>query len=142
MKNNYNPAVLANQKKILIIISGIEEFKNKLSMENQNKLNDFFTKVKNLGIINYLIIDSVDNVKKFEYESWFKDSVNLSDGIWIGDGINDQFTLKVSVRTDEVRESVDDDFCFVLKRGKPVLVKYVREFETKLDSEDEMLEID
>ena len=142
MKNNYNPAVLANQKKILIIISGIEEFKNKLSMENQNKLNDFFTKAKNLGIINYLIIDSVDNVKKFEYESWFKDSVNLSDGIWIGDGINDQFTLKVSVRTDEVRESVDDDFCFVLKRGKPVLVKYVREFETKLDSEDEMLEID
>ena len=111
-------------------------------MENQNKLNDFFTKAKNLGIINYLIIDSVDNVKKFEYESWFKDSVNLSDGIWIGDGINDQFTLKVSVRTDEVRESVDDDFCFVLKRGKPVLVKYVREFETKLDSEDEMLEID
>ena len=48
-------------------------------MENQNKLNDFFTKAKNLGIINYLIIDSVDNVKKFEYESWFKDSVNLSD---------------------------------------------------------------
>ena len=142
VKNNYNPAVLANQKKILIIISGIEEFKNKLSMENQNKLNDFFTKAKNLGIINYLIIDSVDNVKKFEYESWFKDSVNLADGVWIGDGINDQFMLKVSVRTDEVRESVDDDFCFVLKRGKPVLVKYVSEFETKMDSEDEMLEID
>lgn len=105
-------------------------------------MNDFFSKAKDLGIINFVLIDSIDKIKKIEYETWFKDGFNASDGIWIGDGINDQFTLKVSVRTDEVRESTEDEFCFVLKRGKPVLVKYISDFTNKVDDEDEMLELD
>lgn len=142
IQNNYNSSVLSNQKKILLIINGINNFKNKLTLENQNKFNDFFTKAKNLGIINFLILDSIDNIKKIEYESWFKDNFNSGEGIWIGDGINDQFTLKVSVRTDEVKEDVDDNFCFVLKRGKPVLVKYISDFSINNEGEDEMLELD
>lgn len=140
-KNNYNITVLSRQKKILLIINGIESFKNKLSEENKNKIGEFFTKAKDLGIINFLLIDSIDNIKKVEYESWFKDNLSLGDGIWIGDGINDQFTLKVSVRTDEVKENITDDFCFVLKRGKPVLVKYISEFNIN-DNNDEMLELE
>lgn len=142
VSNNYNPSILKNQKRIMFIINGIDDFKNKLSIENQGKMSDFFTKTKDLEIINFILIDSIDKIKNIEYESWFKNSTNQSDGIWIGDGIDDQFTLKVSVRTDEVRESVSDDFCFVLKRGKPVLVKYVSEFNTQTNSEDEMLEMD
>lgn len=142
VSNNYNPSILKNQKRIMFIINGIDDFKNKLSIENQGKMSDFFTKAKDLEIINFILIDSIDKIKNIEYESWFKNSTNQSDGIWIGDGIDDQFTLKVSVRTDEVRESVSDDFCFVLKRGKPVLVKYVSEFNAQANSEDEMLEMD
>lgn len=130
VNSNYNLSVLKNQKKILFIINGIDSFKNKLTLENQNKINDFFGKAKDLDIINFIIIDSIDNIKKFEYETWFKNGFNQSDGIWISDGLNDQFTLKVSIRTDEIRESISDEFCFVLKRGKPVLVKYISDFET------------
>ncbi len=141
-QNNYNSQILSKQKKILLVINGIEGFKNKLSLENKNKLTDFFTKAKDLNIINYVIIDSIDNIKKVEYESWFKDNFQSNDGIWIADGINDQFTLKVSVRTDEIKESIDDDFCFVLNRGKPVLVKYISEFSKNESNEDEMLDIE
>lgn len=141
VNNNYNLGVLKNQKKILFIINGIDGFKNKLSVENQGKINDFFSKAKDLGIINFILIDSIDKIKKVEYETWFKEGFNASDGIWIGDGINDQFTLKVSVRTDEVRETVEDEFCFVLVRGKPVLVKYVSDFNAKEKEADEMLEL-
>ncbi len=142
VKNNYNTNILRNQKRVLLIINGIDGFKSKLSIENQNKVNDFFSKAKDLGIINFILIDSIDNIKKVEYETWFKEGFNSSDGIWIGDRINDQFTFKVSVRTDEVRESVEDEFCFVLKRGKPVLVKYVSHFTSVADDKDEMLELD
>lgn len=135
-KNNFNLNVLSKQKKILLVINGIDAFKNKLNLENKNKISEFFTKSKDLGIINFLIIDSIDNIKKVEYESWFKENFASSEGIWIGDGIEDQFTVKVSVRTDEVRQSVSDDFCFVLKRGKPVLVKYVSDFKMNNDDED------
>lgn len=142
-ENNYNLTVLSKQKKLLIVINGIDGFKSKLSVENQNNLEDFMRKAKELGIINFVIIDSVDIIKTIEYDSWFKDNFNPSNGIWVGDGIDDQFTLKVSIRTDEVKETVTDDFCFVLQKGKPVLVKYVSDFNIEGPNEpDEMIEID
>ena len=103
-------------------------FKNKLNDENKNKFNDFFSKSKDLGIISFVIIDSIDKIKKFEYDTWFKENYNNTEGIWIGNGLNDQFTMKVSVRTDDSKQNITDDFCFVLKRGKPILVKYISDF--------------
>ncbi len=140
-QNGFNLSVLSRQKPILLLINGINGFISKLSEENKLKINDFFTRGKDLGIINFVLIDSVDKIKKVEYETWFKDNFNPNEGIFIGDGINDQFTLKVTVRTNEVKETIDDDFCFVLKRGKPILVKYISSFENN-SSDDEMLDIE
>lgn len=128
LKNNFNANTLQNQKRILLIINGIDNFKNKLNDENKNKFNDFFSKSKDLGIISFVIIDSIDKIKKFEYDTWFKENYNNTEGIWIGNGLNDQFTMKVSVRTDDSKQNITDDFCFVLKRGKPILVKYISDF--------------
>lgn len=140
-KNNYNSAVLSGQKRILLLINGIESFKSKLKLENQNKLDEFFSKSKDLGIINFILIDGIDKVKKIEYESWFKDNFDSSDGIWIGDQFDDQFTFKISIRTDELKEQISDDFCFVLKRGNPVLVKYISDFSINSNS-DELLDLE
>ncbi|HIU40155.1 MAG TPA: type VII secretion protein EssC [Candidatus Aphodocola excrementigallinarum] len=142
VQNGYNISVLRNQKPILLVINGIEDFISKLSSDNKAKANDFFTKAKDLGIINFILVDSIDKIKKYEYESWFKDGVNPNDGIFIGDGINDQFTLKISVRTPEIKESIDDDFLFVINRGKPVLVKYISDFSINKDEEEDILDID
>ncbi len=142
VQNNYNINILSKQKKIMLIINAVDDFKSKLSDENKNKFAEFFTKSKDLGIINFIIIDSIDKIKKIEYETWFKENFNQGDGIFISDGINDQFTFKISVRTDELKENISDDFCFVLKRGKPILVKYVKEFDNnQTNTDDEILEL-
>ena len=104
------------------------------------KFNEIFEPAKDLGIIDYIIIDSIDKIKKYEFESWYKTCVNASEGIWIGQGINDQFTLKVSVKTKEMKEDVKNNFCFVIKKGRPILVKYVSSYE--LDENDDIEEIE
>lgn len=136
--NNYNNLIFRNQKPLIVVINGIDSFVSKLSDENKLNVSDFFTKAKDLNIINFVLIDSVSGIKKVEYESWFKEGFNPNDGIFIGDGINDQYTMKVSVRTQEIKETISDDFCFVLLRGKPVLVKYISSFNPILD---DMIEI-
>ena len=133
LKNNYNKDIFKNQKPIVMVIIGISNFISKLSDDNKNKIADFFTKIKDLNLMKFIIIDEIESVKKVEYESWFKDNFNPGNGIWIGDGINDQFTFKPTVRTPELKENISDDLCFVLTRGKPVLVKYVSDFEIDLD---------
>ena len=61
----------------------------------------------------------------FEYESWYKSSVNTNDGIWLGNGINDQFSINITQKIPEIRQEIPYNFCFVIKRGKPVLVKFI-----------------
>ena len=127
--NNYDINSLKRQKPILLVIFGIENFISKINPDNLVYIEDFFDKCKDLGIINFLIVDQVDSIKSIEYENWFKNNYVAGNGIWIGSGFEDQYLIKIITRTDEVKEDAPDDFCFVVNRGKPVLVKYVSEFK-------------
>lgn len=100
-----------------------------VSDDNKLKFADLFNKAKELGIINFILVDSIDKFKKFEIESWYKNCINNTNGIWIGNGINDQFTLKISQKIDEMKEEVPKSFCFVINRGKASFVKYIEEVE-------------
>lgn len=115
-------------KKFTCIIIGIENLKNKLSSVNLN-IEDMFKNVKELNIVNYIFVDSVDKIKKCEYDSWYKEYVNNNFGIWLGNGISEQFSLKINNVTKELRQEIPDNFCYVVKRGKPELVKYIENFD-------------
>ena len=132
-QNNFKREALLSQKPLILVILGIDSFITKLSDNNKKDINELFNKAKELEIINFVIFDEIAKIKKYEYEPWFKSGFNSNEGIWIGGGINDQFTLKPLVRTPELRETISDDFCFALVRGKPVLVKYITDFERELD---------
>ena len=57
------------------------------------------------------------------FESWYKPNVDLSEGIWIGNGIGNQFTLKVTTNSRVLRAEVDPGFGYVIKKGKASLMK-------------------
>ncbi len=127
--NNHNPNIFEDDAKITCIIIGIDAFKNKLKFENSSKFGSLFENSKDLSLINYIFIDSQDKIKKIEYDSWYKTVVNNTQGIWIGNGISDQFSLKINSVTKELRQEIPDNFCYVVKKGKAELVKYVEDFE-------------
>lgn len=129
---NYNKSIFENKKPIYCIIIGIDNFKNRLSSDNKTKFGELFTNSKELGIINFILVDSVDKIKKIELETWYKNCVNNNNGIWIGNGINDQFSLKVTQKIDAMKENVPIGFCFVINKGKAEYVKYVSELNLKL----------
>ncbi len=131
--NNYNRDIFNNTEKIYCMIIGLDAFKNKLNDEHKKVFEDIFVKAKDLGIINYIFVDSVDNIKKSEYESWFKTCVNANNGIYLGNGINDQYTIKISQKIPSMKLDVPNNFCFVIKRGKPYYVKYVEVLNLKVD---------
>ena len=129
--NNYNKNIFANIKPVLCIILGVNNFQNKLNEENKNHFNVIFENITDMGIINYVFADSFDKIKTYEMEKWYKNSVNNSNGIWIGNGIDDQYFLKVTKRIPEVKQEIQNDFCFVVKKGVPKLVKFVSKFDLK-----------
>lgn len=129
LDNNYNRNVFKDEKQTTIVICGLESFRNKLSVENKARFGSFFDKVKEIGIINVIIVESVDKLKKFETETWYKSDINNTTGIWVGNGISEQFTIRLTKITKELREEIADNFCYVVQRGKPVLTQYVESFD-------------
>lgn len=131
--NGFNTEIFATTKKITCIIIGINELKNKLSEDLKTKLDDLIKKAQKLSIYSFIIIDSASEIKKVEFDSWYKECVDTSEGVWVGEGINEQFVLKINQRTEEMKLEILEDFCFVLKRGKPRLVKYITDFSSRSD---------
>ena len=129
---NYDKSIFEFKYPIYCIIIGIDNFKNRLNDDNKLKFADLFNNAKDLGIINYILVDSIDKIKKIELESWYKNCVNNTNGIWIGNGINDQFSLKISQKVEEMKEVTPLGFCFVINRGKAIFVKYVSKLDLKL----------
>ena len=124
-ENNFNKDIFKDNKKLLIFIIGINSFKNKLNSENQSNFSKLFTTASDLQVANYIFIDTVDKIKNFEYEPWFKSNVNKNEGIWVGNGIDNQYLLTITQRTPEVKEDIDYNFCFLVTRGKPILIKFI-----------------
>ncbi|MBR2828444.1 MAG: hypothetical protein IKE70_04360, partial [Bacilli bacterium] len=59
------------------------------------------------------------------FESWFKSSIDLSEGIWLGNGIGNQFTLKVTTNSRVLRAEVQPGFGYCINKGKAVLMKLI-----------------
>ena len=79
--NNYSKDSLIKETKTTIMIIGISDLMNKISVENKLKFGDLFNFTKNMGVIDCIIVDSINQIKKIEFESWFKESVNIDNGI-------------------------------------------------------------
>ncbi len=127
-QNGFDKSKIPPLKPKLCFIIGFDSFKNKLNNNNKNKLSLLFEKGKDLDLINFVIIDNVDKFKKYEFESWYKTVINNTKGIFIGNGLTDQMTIKITKNDRAFREDIPDNFCYVVNLGRPVLVKYVEVF--------------
>ena len=124
--NSDDDAVLNNCQEINCVIIGLEEFKEKITNDS---LDDFFIKPKKMGKINFIIVDSTDVFRNFEYDSWYKTCINSSHAIWVGDGLADQYTIKLSKTPKETRDEYGNLFGYGVKNGNGTLIKLISDEE-------------
>ena len=110
-------------KTIYVLLIGVQTFLNKLDMNAKNEFTDLIMKSKEKGNIRYIIVDSIETIKNINFENWYKGNVDLSEGVWIGNGIGNQFTLKVTTNSRVLRAEVDPGFGYTIKKGKAELTK-------------------
>ena len=81
------------------------------------------SEAKNNGNIKIIIVDTIDSIKAINFEPWYKGNVDLAEGVWIGNGIGNQFTLKVTTNSRLLRAEVAPGFGYCVKKGKASLIK-------------------
>jgi len=113
-----------NQEKTFVcFLININVMLNKLSSIEKGKFTTLVDNCKKNGNIKIIIVDTIDVLKSINFEPWFKSNVDLAEGIWLGNGIANQFTLKVTTNSRVLRAEVAPNFGYVIKKGKASLIK-------------------
>lgn len=125
--NGQNEDALKSLPHTVYLIFGISNFLSRIGEEKSGMLSTVLENNKDLNVDSYIIIDTADKLKNFAYDSWYKNSVDDSEGIWLGNGVADQYVIKLATTPRELREEIPEQFGYVIKNGKAVLVKFIQE---------------
>ncbi|MBR4618270.1 MAG: type VII secretion protein EssC [Bacilli bacterium] len=120
---NYDRSVLSDASKTTVIIVGLSDFFSRLSVDKKNEVSRAISMIKDLGIYHLVIVDSSDKIKQQAYESWYKEAVDNTNGIWLGNGILDQYAIKLTSSPRELRGEMKPGFGVLVEKGKPYIVK-------------------
>lgn len=114
---------LPSFENITCIINSFSALMSNIAEDSKDKLKTFLERGESEYNINFIIYDSSSNFSTVAYENWFKTKVSTSDGVWLGNGITDQYVLKISNITNDLYEDIGDKFGFVINKGKISLIK-------------------
>lgn len=129
--NSGNIRAINNVKEVIVVIVGVDKFLNSLDYEQKQLFETILKLNKNSMKIHFVLIDSSNSLKKYEYEDWYSNSVDASYGLWIGDGFADQLTLKPSKIINEYYDSIGNNMGYILDNGGVDLIKYVEKIDGK-----------
>ncbi|MDF2820870.1 MAG: signal peptide protein [Clostridiales bacterium] len=105
------------------IIVGLKLLYEVLTEDGKDKLKVMLDKGEALYNLHFIVCDSVSNIATFAYDAWYKHHISGGDGIWVGEGIADQYNLKLSKVSNDLYSEIGNGFGYVVNRGKQSLVK-------------------
>lgn len=107
------------------VISGLQSILEGLSEQGRDELNTLLEKAELHYNIRFILCDSAKALSELSAAAWYRRHISGNDGIWVGDGIADQYSLKVGKLTNSLYSEVPLHFGYLVKRGKPTLVKLI-----------------
>ena len=111
------------EKTIFTLLINIQSYLNKIDPTEKVEFTDLITNCKPKGNIRFIIVDTIDAIKNINFESWYKGNADMAEGIWLGNGIGNQFTLKITTNSRVLRAEVDPGFGYTIRKGKAELTK-------------------
>ena len=88
--------------------------------------NDFYETLKTteeLGNYNFILVDNFSKLKNREYDEWYKNYIIGDSGIWVGNGINDQYLINLNVNGMDLVNNCGSSFGYAIVRETPELIK-------------------
>ena len=110
-----------NEKSAVCMILGLDKFINSLD-ETDTEFQEMLKKSESNTKMNFIIVENATKVKSHEYDDWYKEYLTGEDGIWIGNGIEDQYVFSLN-STRNLVNTCGPSYGYAIKGGQEVLVK-------------------
>ena len=96
---------------------------NKISDEAKEELLAVLLKGQSLYKVHFVLLDSESFYSSVNYGDWYKTHIAANEGLYIGDGFADQYTLKSNKISNSYYDEIGNDFGYVVHKGKTFLTK-------------------
>ena len=117
---------------IIVMIYGVGALKAQLSGDGVEKLQLMMSKTHGKLNLSFLAADDYRSSNRYCTEDWCR-----GNGIWVGDGIEDQIRLKYSKRSAVAGQTLDFTSGYVVEKNKIIFVKLLVSDQVQLEESDE-----
>ena len=118
-----NVVKINSNQNITLFIYNISKYFSLL--DDSKKFKDFLLKIKSKENIKVIMIDDFNKLRAFQYDDWFKQIINLGEGIWIGKGLTDQNLFKISIFSKEMTKNISNNMGYIITENNPILCKLI-----------------
>ncbi len=125
-KHEQNTQSLDTYRKTTVLVYNYEKFISKVGPTYKKAFEDMLARAKDLETFVFIFVDIPNNLKKYEYDPWYKNNVNNTSGIWIGSGVGEQTLIKANIPYRNNFKEISNDYGVVVHKGKPYLVKLIK----------------
>ncbi|MBR5662921.1 MAG: type VII secretion protein EssC [Bacilli bacterium] len=108
------------------IVVGAGSYKKVLSEAGQLIFNNMFNNIINSHKTIYILADDYNDIKNLKPETWF-DQIDLSNGIWVGNGLDSQSILSTNIMSQEDKKLRFDGIGYEINDGVYNVIKVVRD---------------
>ncbi|MCL1878771.1 MAG: FtsK/SpoIIIE domain-containing protein, partial [Defluviitaleaceae bacterium] len=91
-----------------------------------NKLKSTMENAGTKSNIYFVVGESSGHLTSLTLDSWYKKFVNDSNCIWVGNGISNQYRLKLNKIPSDYRSELSENYGFVVKNSIATLVKFLQ----------------
>lgn len=105
------------------IVPSLSELRVTLNAQQETDLLEMLERCDASLGVSLIIGDTSGAMAAVAYEPWAKRNIEQGTGIFIGDGLTDQFIIQPAISSADYFKAVGRDFGYVLGRGRATLAK-------------------
>jgi len=124
-KNDGNKKSITSIKDIVCVIIGVDKFISGLDDDKKAVFENIIANSKENLKIHFLLVDTPNSLKKYEYDDWYKNSIDSTNGIWVGDGFTEQYSIKPAKIIQQYYESIGTKYGYLVENGNVEFIKFV-----------------
>lgn len=129
VESDFDETVLAGYEERVYVVVGLKRLFEQLSDDGKDKLSVLLENANAEYKLHFVFADTALSFNGYSYQGWYKQHMENVDGLWIGDGVVDQYTFKLNKITSDLYEEVEQEFGYAIIKSKPLLVKVMSDRE-------------